>query len=40
MLKAFGLAALHGVTWIPALPPVAGLHFEIDARGVGTERIL
>jgi hypothetical protein len=40
MVAAFGLAALHGITWMPALPPVTGLQFEIDARRVGSELIL
>jgi hypothetical protein len=37
---AFGLAALHGVTWFPSLPPLRDYEFEIDARGVGTEIVI
>ena len=39
-VSAFGRAALHGVTWFPSLPPVEGLHFELDARRVATEIVL
>jgi len=38
--SAFGIAALHGITWFPSLPPLRDIEFEIDARGVGTEIVL
>jgi hypothetical protein len=37
---AFGLAALHGITWFPSLPPLRDYEFEIDARGVRTEIVI
>lgn len=37
MLRAFGDAALHGLTWYSSLPPVENLRFELDARRVGSE---
>ena len=36
----FGSAALHGLTWVPSVPPIRDFEFEIDARGVGTEIVL
>jgi hypothetical protein len=33
-------AAAHGVTWHFARPPVVGLDFEVDCRGVGTDRVV
>jgi hypothetical protein len=33
-------AARHGVTWHFARPPVVELEFEMDCRGVATERVL
>jgi hypothetical protein len=39
-LASFGVAGLHGLTWFPSHPPVHGLQFEIDARGVGAELLL
>ncbi|MFO1059194.1 MAG: hypothetical protein U1E53_19785 [Dongiaceae bacterium] len=33
-------AARHGVTWHFARPPVVGLEYEMDCRGVGVERVL
>jgi hypothetical protein len=33
-------AAAHGVTWHHARPPVVDLEFEVDARGVGIERVV
>lgn len=40
VLPAFGAAALHGLVWMPSLPPISDFAFEIDARGVGTEILL
>ena len=37
---ALGTAAVHGITWFPALPPLREYEFEIDARGVGTEIVI
>ena len=33
-------AALAGLTWVYARPPVVGLEYEMDVRGVHTERVL
>jgi len=33
-------AASHGVTWHFARPPVTGLDFEMDVRGVASERVI
>ena len=33
-------AAAHGVTWHFARPPIVGLDFEMDCRGVATERVV
>ena len=40
VLGEFGVAALHGLTWFPSLPPIRGLQFEIDVRGAGTEIVM
>jgi len=40
VLPSFGAAGLHGLVWLPSLPPIADARFEIDARGVGTEIVL
>ena len=32
-----GPAAIHGVRWHPCHPPIEGLAFEMDLRGVGRE---
>ncbi len=40
ILKAAGPAAVHGVTWYPSHPPVAGLEYEMDLRGVAREIVL
>ena len=39
-LLVAGGAARHGVTWHFARPPVVELEFEMDCRGVSTERVL
>ena len=33
-------AAAGGLTWVYARPPVVGLEYEMDVRGVHTERVL
>ncbi len=33
-------AAAAGLTWYYARPPVEGLDYEMDVRGVPTERVL
>ncbi|MCB1501683.1 MAG: hypothetical protein KDK07_18175 [Bauldia sp.] len=33
-------AAAHGLTWQFCRPPVAGLDYEMDCRGVGVERVV
>jgi hypothetical protein len=37
ILRAAGPAAVHGIHWYLAHPPVRGLTFEMDVRGVATE---
>ena len=34
ILRAVGPAAVHGVTWHLSRPPVVGIEFEMDMRGV------
>jgi hypothetical protein len=40
ILPHAGPAAIHGVRWCPSLPPVQGLEFEMDLRGVARELVL
>ena len=40
LLNPAGPAAIHGVRWFPSRPPVEGLEFELDMRGVGKELVL
>ncbi|HEX5815046.1 MAG TPA: RidA family protein, partial [Methylomirabilota bacterium] len=40
LLRAAGPAAVHGVRWFPSRPPVEGLEFEMDMRGVARELVL
>jgi hypothetical protein len=40
VLAAMGPAAIHGVHWHLAHPPVAGLAYEMDLRGVRREVVL
>lgn len=40
VLRPAGPAAIHGVRWFPSRPPVAGLEYEMDLRGVGRELTL
>jgi hypothetical protein len=35
ILRLAGPAAIHGVHWYPSRPPIEGLEFEVDLRGVG-----
>jgi hypothetical protein len=40
ILPAAGPAAVHGVHWYPSQPPIQGLEFEMDMRGVAREVVL
>jgi hypothetical protein len=40
ILRAAGPAAVHGVHWYPSRPPIQGLEFEMDMRGVAHELVL
>jgi hypothetical protein len=40
VLGAVGPAAVHGVHWYPSRPPIAGLEYEMDLRGVARELVL
>jgi len=40
VLAPAGPAAIHGVRWFPSRPPIRGLEFEMDLRGVARELIL
>jgi hypothetical protein len=40
ILRPAGPAAIHGVRWFPSRPPVQGLEFEVDLRGVARELVL
>ena len=35
-----GPAAIHGLRWYPSTPPVEGLEFEMDVRGMPVEQIV
>jgi hypothetical protein len=37
ILLPAGPAAIHGVRWFPSRPPIQGLEFEMDMRGVARE---
>src|SRR5262249_24321527 len=37
VLKTMGPAAVHGVHWYPSHPPIEGLEYEMDMRGVRQE---
>lgn len=37
ILPAMGPAAVHGVHWFPSHPPIEGLEYEMDMRGVRRE---
>src|SRR5690606_4116599 len=38
ILRPLGDGAVHGLRWYPSTPPVNGLDFEMDVRGVMNER--
>ncbi len=40
ILRVAGPAAIHGVRWFPSRPPIQGLEFEMDLRGVARELVL
>lgn len=40
LLERLGAGAIHGLRWFPSTPPVAGLDFEMDLRGVGAELVI
>jgi hypothetical protein len=40
VLKPAGAAAIHGVHWYPSRPPIRGLDYEMDMRGVARELVL
>jgi hypothetical protein len=40
ILGPAGGAAVHGVHWYPSRPPIQGLEFEMDLRGVARELVL
>ncbi len=40
VLRPAGPAAIHGVRWFPSRPPIEGLEFEMDVRGVARELVL
>jgi hypothetical protein len=40
VLRPAGVAAIHGVRWFPSRPPIRGLEYEMDLRGVGRELVL
>lgn len=37
LLRPAGPGAVHGVRWFPSRPPIQGLEFEMDVRGVRRE---
>ncbi len=40
ILKPIGAAALQGVTWYYSNPPIKGLVYEMDMRGVRKELVM
>jgi hypothetical protein len=40
ILPLAGPAAIHGVHWFPSRPPIQGLDYEMDLRGVRREVLL
>jgi hypothetical protein len=40
ILRPAGPAAIHGVRFFPSRPPIEGLEFEVDMRGVAREVVL
>jgi hypothetical protein len=37
ILRRVGPAAVHGVRWFYSRPPIEGIEFEMDVRGVRAE---
>jgi hypothetical protein len=40
LLGTAGAAAIHGVRWYPSHPPIVGLAYEMDLRGVARDIVL
>jgi len=40
LLAAAGPAAIHGIRWYPSHPPIVGLEYEMDMRGVARDLVL
>lgn len=40
ILGPAGPAAIHGVRWFPSRPPIEGLEFEVDMRGLRRDLVL
>jgi hypothetical protein len=40
VLRPAGMAAVHGVRWFPSRPPITGLEYEMDVRGVRREIVV
>jgi enamine deaminase RidA (YjgF/YER057c/UK114 family) len=40
IMKAAGPAAIRGVHWYPSRPPIQGLDYEMDLRGVARELVI
>jgi hypothetical protein len=40
VLRPAGAAAIHGVRWFPSRPPIVGLEYEMDLRGVVSEIVV
>jgi hypothetical protein len=40
LLGTAGAAAIHGVRWYPSHPPIVGLEYEMDLRGIAREIVL
>jgi hypothetical protein len=40
VLRPAGAAAIHGVHWYPSRPPIQGLDYEMDMRGIARELVL
>jgi hypothetical protein len=40
VLAPAGAAAVHGVRWFPSRPPIVGLEYEMDLRGVARELVV
>jgi hypothetical protein len=40
VLRPAGAATIHGVRWFPSRPPIVGLEYEMDLRGVVREIVV